>query len=96
MVNQETVKQVAALARLHLEGPVLDQLASQLDQILEYVQLLQQLPTDEVQPTTHVLPLANVLRADEPGTSLPQETVLALAPSRHPPFVSVPKVIETD
>ncbi len=95
VVNTETVKHVAALARLHLEGQALEQIAAQLDQILGYVQLLQKLPTDNVAPTSHVLALTNVLREDTPAASLSQDTVLTLAPERHPPFVTVPKVIET-
>ena len=95
VVTRDVVKQVAFLARLRLEGHELDQLATQLDEILGYVQQLQHVPTDGVAPTSHVLPLANVLRKDAPHPSLNQETVLTLAPASQPPFVTVPKVIET-
>ena len=95
VVTPEVVKQVAYLARLRLEGASLTQLAGQLDQILEYVRTLQSVPTEDVEPTSHVLPLANVLRPDEPRASLPAEAVAGLAPSRHQQFVSVPKVLET-
>ena len=95
VVTRDVVKQVAFLARLRLEGPALDQLASQLDEILQYVQKLQAVPTDQVEPTSHVVPLSNVLRKDEPRPSLSQEAVLALAPAQQRPFVNVPKVIDT-
>ena len=95
VVTAEIVKQVAQLARLRLEGPALSQLATQLDEILAYVQQLQAVATDRVQPTSHVLPLSNVLRRDEPLPCLAQEAVLALAPAVQRPFVKVPKVIET-
>ena len=95
VVTPEIVKQVARLGRLHLEGQALTQLAAQLDEILEYVQQLQSIPTERVEPTSHVLPLSNVLRRDEPQPCLPQEAVLALAPAAQRPFVKVPKVIET-
>lgn len=94
VVNQETVKYVARLARLKLEGQTLQQIAAQLDQILVHVQQLQAVPTDSVEPTSHVLELSNVLRKDDPAPSLTQEVVLALAPAKRPPFVSVPKVID--
>ena len=94
LVTPDVIKQVALLARLRLEGQELTQLAAQLDDILQYVQQLQSVPTDQVEPTSHVLPLSNVLRKDEPLASLPQETVLALAPAHHRPFVKVPKIIE--
>ena len=94
VVTPEIVKQVALLARLKLEGDALAQTAAQLDEILTYVQRLQAVPTDGVPPTTHVLPLSNVLRKDEPHASLPQQAIAALAPAAQPPFVKVPKVIE--
>ena len=95
IVTPDVVTQVALLARLRLEGASLTQLAAQLDHILQYVQQLQAVPTDHVEPTSHVLPLSNVLRKDERQTSLGQEAVLAMAPARHPPFIAVPKVIES-
>lgn len=95
VVTPEIVKQVALLARLRLEGQALSQLAGQLDEILEYVARLQAVNTERIEPTSHVLPLSNVLRPDEPRPSLPQQVVLALAPASQPPFVKVPKVIET-
>lgn len=94
VVTPEIIKQVALLARLRLEGPALSQVAAQLDEILTYVQQLQSVPTDRVEPTTHVLALTNVLRQDEPRPSLTQDTVIRLAPAAQPPFVKVPKVIE--
>ncbi|MBI2104732.1 MAG: Asp-tRNA(Asn)/Glu-tRNA(Gln) amidotransferase subunit GatC [Candidatus Omnitrophica bacterium] len=95
VVTPEIVRQVALLARLRLEGQALAQLAAQLDEILQYIQQLQAVKTDSVEPTSHVLPLSNVLRKDEPGACLSQETVLALAPATQRPFVTVPKVLET-
>ena len=94
VVTPEVVKQVARLARLRLEGKALTQIAAQLDEILQYVQQLQAVETDRVEPTSHVLPLTNVLRKDEPAPSLAQDAVVALAPAAVPPFVKVPKVIE--
>ncbi len=95
IVTPDVVTQVARLARLRLEGPALAQIAAQLDEILQYVQQLQTVPTDHVEPTSHVLPLSNVLRKDERGASLSQDAVVVLAPAAQPPFVKVPKVIES-
>ena len=94
VVTPEIVKQVALLARLRLEGHELAKFATQLDEILQYVQQLQSVPTDQVEPTSHVLPLANILRKDEPSPSLSQDAVVALAPAQQRPFIAVPKVIE--
>lgn len=95
VVSTDVVARVARLARLRLEGEALTQIAAQLDEILDYVRQLQSVPTDHVEPTSHVLPLSNVLRQDVPGQSLSQDAVLALTSAAHPPFVAVPKVIES-
>ena len=94
VVTTEIVKQVALLARLRLDGPALQQFAEQMDEILAYVQQLQAVPTESVEPTTHVVPLSNVLRADEPQPSLSLSAVLAMANAQQPPFIKVPKVID--
>ena len=62
--------------------------------ILDYINKLNKVPTEEVMPTTHVLPLQNVYREDVAGESLPVEDTLKNAPSRHDNFFKVPKVIE--
>ena len=94
VVTPEIIKQVATLARLRLEGEALTRFSAQLDEILQYVQQLQAVATDHVEPTSHVLPLSNVLRPDEPHQCLSQEAVVAMAPATQPPFVKVPKVLE--
>ena len=94
VVTPEIVKQVAHLARLDLEGNALSATAKQLDMILEHVQQLSQVPTDGVEPTSHVLALSNVLRRDEPRPSLKPEQVTAMAPVAKHPFIAVLKVIE--
>ncbi len=95
VVTPEIVQHVARLARLRLDGPALEQFAAQLNEILAYVQQLQAVPTEGIEPTSHVLPLSNVLREDTPRPSLDQQTVLTLAPARASRFVTVPKVIDT-
>ena len=96
IVTPEVVQQVAQLARIRVEGNELAHLASQLDQILVYIQQLQEVPTEQVQPTSHVLPLTDVLREDTLRPSLDQAVAASMAPTAHPPFVTVPKVIGAD
>lgn len=95
VVTPTVIAQVARLARLRLEGPALTQFAAELDEILQYVQRLQAVETERVEPTTHVLPLSNVLRKDAQRPSLPSDAVVALAPAHHASFIAVPKVIGT-
>ncbi|MBI4323314.1 MAG: Asp-tRNA(Asn)/Glu-tRNA(Gln) amidotransferase subunit GatC [Candidatus Omnitrophica bacterium] len=94
IVSTQDVRQVALLARLALHDDELKKLAAQLDEILEYVRQLQAVSTDGVEPTSHVLPLADVTRPDQRLPSLPPEEALTLAPARHGHLVKVPKVID--
>ena len=95
-VNTTEVLQAAVLARLRLQEAELAVFAAQLDEILGYVQQLQAISTDGIEPTSHVLPLSNVLRDDVTTPSLPPETWLAHAPARRGPLVQVPKVVDTE
>lgn len=94
LVSMKEVQQVAHLARLALNPKELERLATQLDDILKYVRQLQSVSTDGVEPTSHVLPLADITRADQRLPSLPAEEVLRLAPARHGDLVKVPKIID--
>ena len=94
-LGPKDVQLVARLARIRLEPAELETFVSQLDAILTYVQQLQRLDTERVDPTSHVLPLSNVMRPDQQQPSLPPEQVLAIAPARHGQLVKVPKIVET-
>jgi aspartyl-tRNA(Asn)/glutamyl-tRNA(Gln) amidotransferase subunit C len=88
------VRWVAHLARLELSNAELEMMARQLSSILDYVNQLQQVNTDGVEPLAHSLPLQNVFRADEPAPSLPVDEALANAPDRRGSFYGVPAVLE--
>jgi len=94
VVSVKDVEKVAYLARLQLGQAELTQFAAQLDEILKYVQQLQAVSTDGVEPTSHVLPLANVMRLDQITPSVTPEEVLHIAPVRHGQLFKVPKIIE--
>jgi len=95
VVSQRDVQQVARLARLQLEEAELATLSSQVDDILTYVQQLQAVSTDHVEPTSHVITLANVVRPDQRQPCTNPEEILNIAPARHGQLVKVPKVLET-
>lgn len=80
MIDREQVLHVARLARLELSEPELDRMAGELSGILEHVDRIAALELSAVEPTTHVVELENVLRADEPEPSLPRERALENAP----------------
>ena len=93
-VTIEDVRKVAHLARLSFSPEEEARLAEDLSRILEYAQKLNELDTEGVPPTSHVLPIHNVFREDVVTPSLPQDKLLANAPSRWRGFFRVPKVIE--
>jgi aspartyl-tRNA(Asn)/glutamyl-tRNA(Gln) amidotransferase subunit C len=93
-LTREEARWVAHLARLDLTDDELATLTPQLSAILDYMQQLQQINTDGVQPLAHPLPLQNVFRADEPVPSLTVDDALANAPRRVGDFYGVPAVFE--
>jgi aspartyl-tRNA(Asn)/glutamyl-tRNA(Gln) amidotransferase subunit C len=80
MIEREQVLHVARLARLRLSDAEVDRMAGELSGILEHVDRIGELNLDDVEPTSHVVALENVLRADEPRPSWPREAVLEQAP----------------
>lgn len=93
-LTRDEVQWVAHLARLELTPAELETMTRQLSAILDYVNQLQQVPTDGIEPLAHPLPIQNVFRPDEPAPSLPVDTALANAPDRRGEFYGVPAVLE--
>jgi aspartyl-tRNA(Asn)/glutamyl-tRNA(Gln) amidotransferase subunit C len=79
-LTREQVVHIAALARLSLTDEELALYQEQLSAVLEYAERLQALDTDAIPPTATVLPVRNVLRADEPRASMARDDILANAP----------------
>ena len=94
VISVKDVQQVAWLARVQLHNGEVQKLASQLDEILQYVRQLQAIPTEGIEPTSHVVTLSNVTRPDQARPSLAPEAILGIAPARHGPFFKVPKVVD--
>jgi aspartyl-tRNA(Asn)/glutamyl-tRNA(Gln) amidotransferase subunit C len=95
-ISSEEVARIAHLARLSLSEEEARAMAADLDTILGYVQKLQSLPTDGVEPTAHVLPVATPFRADEPRPSLPPEVAVRNAPASQGSAFVVPAVMDDD
>jgi aspartyl-tRNA(Asn)/glutamyl-tRNA(Gln) amidotransferase subunit C len=94
VISRADVEHVARLARLHLTDDELERMRVQLDAILAYVDKLAALDVEGVEPTSHAVPLVNVMRPDEVRASLPQTEALANAPDRAGEFFRVPRIIE--
>lgn len=80
MIDREQVLHVARLARLRLSDEALERMSKELSGILEHVERIQELDLKDVEPTSHVVELENVLRPDEPRPSWERERVLEPAP----------------
>ena len=93
-ISREDVEHVAYLARLGLTEEEIDRFSEQLSHILANMEVLNELDTAAIPPTAQVIPVENVMRADEPGPSLSQESVLANAPQREEVYFRVPPVFE--
>lgn len=93
-INAKDVQHVARLARLNLTPEEESMFTEQLNAILQYAEKLNELDTEGVEPTTHVLPLRNVMREDEVRESLPIEKVLLNAPDEEDGQFKVPAVLE--
>ncbi|TJY38525.1 Asp-tRNA(Asn)/Glu-tRNA(Gln) amidotransferase subunit GatC [Cohnella pontilimi] len=93
-ITVKDVEHVAALARLDLSEQEKEAFTGQLNAILGYADKLNELDTSGIEPTSHVLPLFNVMREDEVRPSLPIEEVLANAPEEEDGQFKVPAVLD--
>ena len=92
MIDRDQVLHVSRLARLRLEEPELERMAGELSTILDHIEKIGELDLDDVEPTSHVIQVENVLRPDEPRPSLPRDTALAQAPDGRDDGFGVPPV----
>jgi aspartyl-tRNA(Asn)/glutamyl-tRNA(Gln) amidotransferase subunit C len=91
-LSAEEVRKVADLARLELSEADVETMARQLSAIVDYINQLQQVNTDGVEPLAHALDLHDVFRDDALSKSLSEDEALANAPARQENFYSVPAV----
>lgn len=91
-ISREDVEYVAALARLELTEPEIQEYTEQLNSILDYAAMLERLDTDDVVPTAHAVPLHNVMREDQVGLSINHEKALRNAPDGEEGFFRVPRI----
>jgi len=89
-----SIEHLARLARLSVSDNEKTLFASQIDSILSYMDKLNELDTANVEPTSHVISLSNVVREDLPKNSLERQDALRNAPDRTDKFYRVPKIIE--
>jgi len=93
-IDHAQVRKVAKLSRLDLTEAEIAEFASQLSAILDYVEKMNELDTESVEPLAHCLPISNVFREDSVKESLGTEKTLANAPKRDGEFFKVPKILD--
>lgn len=92
-ITTKEVEDVALLARLDLSQGELNLMTNQLDNILSYIEKLNEVDTAGVSTTSHIFSINNAFREDIPGESLGREEVLKNAPEKNGEMFKVPKVI---
>jgi aspartyl-tRNA(Asn)/glutamyl-tRNA(Gln) amidotransferase subunit C len=95
-ITRTEVEHLARLARIAMTDDELDAMAGQLDVILESVGRVQQVAAADIPPTSHPLPLTNVLRPDEPVPGLSAEQALAAAPAAEDGRFRVPRILDSE
>jgi aspartyl-tRNA(Asn)/glutamyl-tRNA(Gln) amidotransferase subunit C len=92
-ITRDEVAHLARLARLDLSEDELAQMAGQLDAILGAVARVAEVATDDVPPTSHAVPLTNVLREDVVTPCLTPEQALSGAPAAEDGRFRVPRIL---
>ena len=94
MITIKDVEHVAKLARLSLTEEEKEKFTKQLGDILNYVEQLNEVNTDNVEPMAHAFPITNVMRDDNAYTEFTREELFANAPEEEDGFFKVPKIVE--
>jgi aspartyl-tRNA(Asn)/glutamyl-tRNA(Gln) amidotransferase subunit C len=90
---REEVRQVAVLAHLALDEDEFDELYDEFNEVLEFVETINNIDTENVEPTYYLLPLQNVWRSDEAHQPLAPEDVFRDTPERDDSYFKVPRIL---
>ena len=82
MLDRSEVLHVARLARLRLTDEEVERMSRELSKVLDHIEKISELDLEGVPPTSHVVEVANALRADEPRPSWDRDVILGAAPER--------------
>ncbi|MDF2844340.1 MAG: glutamyl-tRNA(Gln) amidotransferase, subunit [Herbinix sp.] len=93
-ITEETVDYVAALAKLSVSAEEKQNVASELDRILDYIETMNGLDTEGIEPMSHVLPVKNVFREDVVTNTDNRVELLKNAPKQKDGCFAVPKTVE--
>lgn len=94
MLSEDDIRKVAELARLNLSDQEVAELRPQLSKLIDYVAVLEEVDTEDVEPMVHAIEQTNVFRDDVRRDPLPREDALANAPKTDGKYFLVPQIIE--
>lgn len=92
-IDREDVRHVAELCRIGMDEIEMDRYVDELNEVLKFMAKLEELDTNGIEPTVHVLPIQNVFRQDIVTEGLNVEDVLANAPDREDDCFKVPSIL---
>lgn len=93
-ITEDQTRRVAEMARLKLTDEEVKMFTKQLDELIEYAEQLNELPTDNIEPTSHVAELKNVMREDRARTWISREEALKNVPEQKDGLIKVPAILE--
>lgn len=93
-IDTKIVDEIAHLARLEFDAEAKTEIVGDMNRMLSFVDKLNELNTDNIEPLIYMTDEVNVLRDDEPVVSITQEEALKNAPKRDSDYYKAPKVIE--
>lgn len=93
-ISEETVDHIAHLARLEFEGQAKKDIQQDLDNIIDFMDKLQEVPTENVEPLIFMTHEINRLREDIPADTVSQEEALKNAPKKDSDYFRIPKVLD--
>lgn len=94
MLSEDDIRKVADLARMNLSDSEVAELRPQLSKLIDYVAVLDEVDTENVEPMVHAIEQTNVFRDDTPDAPLSREDALANAPKTDGKYFLVPPIIE--
>ena len=93
-IDKESLKKIAHLARLEIKPEEEEALMNSMDSVLSWMEQLDEIDTEGVEPLTHIMDEANIWRQDISTNTLSRSEALANAPAKNDTYIMVPKVIE--
>jgi aspartyl-tRNA(Asn)/glutamyl-tRNA(Gln) amidotransferase subunit C len=92
-LDESTVDRIAQLSKLEFNTQEKEAILNDMNQMLDFIETLQEVDTDNVEPLIHMTEDVNVLRADDAQTTISQEEALINAPSKDSTYFKMPKVL---